>query len=143
MALAGIDPGGRGFRDKLSFSQMQRARQAASSIHGTILHKRTGSDIKEDSLEDLGDDSDGELLLDDVEMRLPAVDSKYEKLREVLSRLWEEEPDRKVIVFTTFVGTSRYLSERLRKEGVVTGRIAGREAMKSAALGPGVFTPED
>lgn len=125
LGLAGIDPAERVPGGRLSLGQIQRARQAASSVHGTLLFRNTGLN----DLDELSDLEDGRsydrLPVTLLDPRLPAVDSKYLMLKEVLGRIWEEDPSRKVLVFTFFVGTSRYLQTRLAKDGIMAGRIAG------------------
>jgi superfamily II DNA/RNA helicase len=53
------------------------------------------------------------------------VDSKYDKLQELLRQIWEKEPEAKVLIFTFFVGTATYLRDRLTNEGIGALRIAG------------------
>lgn len=50
--------------------------------------------------------------------RLREVDSKYALLLREFTRLWEEEPDAKLIVFSSFKATLNYLHGRLVKEGI-------------------------
>jgi ERCC4-related helicase len=52
-------------------------------------------------------------------------DSKFEKLLTILLAIEEEEEGAKVLIFTYFVGTSKYLTERLSEKGIATLRIAG------------------
>ena len=126
-ALAGLDPDKSDAEQYFDLGSIQRARQAASSIHGTLLHKRrlvdseSKSEFEQCDLEDL-DGVDGFDLLD---MPLPARDSKYEKFHEALMGLLLEHPNRKVMVFTFFVGTSRYLADKLNDAGIKALRIAG------------------
>jgi len=121
--LAGIDPAAGVSRIKLQLGQMQRARQAASSVHGTLLYRRSSADMADD-LSDLELESDSDIAVSDFQSsgRLPKTDSKYERLVEVLKSLWAEDPTRKVIIFTFFIGTSRYLADRLAKEFSGEGR---------------------
>jgi superfamily II DNA/RNA helicase len=52
-------------------------------------------------------------------------DSKLEKLVELLNLIQEEEPGAKALIFTFFIGTSRYLQEQLTSRGFASLRIAG------------------
>jgi hypothetical protein len=68
---------------------------------------------------------------------LSGNDSKFAKFSEELKRFMAEEQDAKVIVFTTFRGTARYLVERLAAESVEAGLLMGgaefdKEAVVSA-----------
>ena len=125
--LAGFDPdqplGGQSF----GFGNIQRARQAASSVHGTLLYKRQEHLIGPEELSDLDDleerlDDSGELIR---RVALPPTDSKFNELIKNLRLILEEDPKRKVLLFTFFTGTSMYLLDRLNKEGISTLRIAG------------------
>src|SRR5262249_23474138 len=57
--------------------------------------------------------------------RLRGPDSKFEKLLELLRMVWGEDPAAKVLIFTYFVGTSRYLEAELTARGFPALRIAG------------------
>jgi superfamily II DNA or RNA helicase len=87
--------------------------------------------------EDMGAEQDGEgvsplieSLLDEV---VPGVDleelelndSKYECLSGIFEKLFEDEPDAKVILFSYFRGTLRYLHERLHRDGVKAEILMG------------------
>jgi len=74
-----------------------------------------------DDLEERLDDS-GELIR---RVALPPTDSKFNELIKNLRLILEEDPKRKVLLFTFFTGTSMYLLDRLNKEGISTLRIAG------------------
>ena len=49
---------------------------------------------------------------------LRRTDTKYEKFSQVVGEYLEKYPDEKIIVFSYFKGTLRYLSERLKAEGL-------------------------
>ena len=53
------------------------------------------------------------------------TDSKFEAFRDWLREFMSDNPDDKVIVFSFFKGTLRYLSTRLRDEGVATQVLHG------------------
>lgn len=61
----------------------------------------------------------------DLTERLVEVDRKFELLIRQLRELWDTEPAAKVIVFSSFKPTLRYLQDRLRKEGVATELLHG------------------
>ena len=61
----------------------------------------------------------------DLTAPLAEVDTKYALLIRELRRLWEGEPKAKVIVFSSFKPTLRYLQGRLRDEGVGTELLHG------------------
>ncbi len=127
--LAGFDPSTPIEQQAFGLGRIQRARQAASSVHGTLLYKRQEHLIdSEDELSDLelAENGDPEEDGDGIpRIPLPARDCKYEKLREILDKVLTEDPARKVIVFTFFTGTSSYLADRLNDEGIPALRIAG------------------
>ena len=50
--------------------------------------------------------------------RLAEVDTKYQLLLCELRKLWETEPDAKIIVFSSFIPTLEYLLDRLREDGI-------------------------
>lgn len=120
-------------REGLSFGQIQRARQAASCLPAAV-ESRLGIPVKsDDEAIELTDILPSELqksvgeepTTETIENARYRTDSKYEKLREILSHVWEEEPEAKILIFTFFVGTAKYLAERFREEGIAALRIAG------------------
>ena len=133
-------------REKLGFGEIQRARQAASCLPATIESK-----FGEGPLRDATDDELTDLTSDDLQeigvsvrpttatgtMAAPVwrgTDSKYEKLRELLSQIRDESPAAKVLVFSFFKGTVRYLQRRLAEDGVPSLIIHGD--IKSTPLQP-------
>jgi len=66
---------------------------------------------------------------------LAANDSKYSRLRESLNAYFDEHPTEKVVLFSTFRETLKYLDERLREDGV-TGIVmhGGSERSKDDIL---------
>jgi superfamily II DNA or RNA helicase len=122
------------FREQMGFGQIQRARQAASCLPAAVeAHGFDPANTDDDSTEN------SDILPSEVpdarrsaEMAKPTNnfawsgrDSKYEKLREILNQTWSEEPNAKILIFTFFVGTSKYLLRRLTEAGIGTLRIAG------------------
>lgn len=120
-------------REHLTLGQIQRARQAASCIPAAIAHAWRQSlpdpDEESESTDLPSTDMPEEAARRDESpppaLTVPSKDSKYEKLRGLLSDTWLEEPNAKVLIFTFFLGTASYLQERLAREGVRTLRIAG------------------
>ncbi|MBK8979647.1 MAG: DEAD/DEAH box helicase family protein [Planctomycetes bacterium] len=116
--------------EKLGLGGIQRARQAASSLPAALRWWRDGDrGYHGDEAMDFDLDDDGRGPGAEVGGRVatipPLVDSKLEKLVELLRRIEAEEPGAKVLVFTFFVGTSRYLEEQLTRAGIRALRIAG------------------
>ena len=56
---------------------------------------------------------------------LVGVDSKLESLEHILEDVWDDEPTAKVLIFTFFRGTARYLEKCLTENGWPTLRIDG------------------
>ncbi len=56
---------------------------------------------------------------------LPAADTKMDALIKMIQGLLEADPDRKMLVFTTFRGTLAYLEERLQREGIGFSSVSG------------------
>jgi superfamily II DNA or RNA helicase len=120
--------------ESLTLGQIQRARQAASSIHAALLKGTNVRARSDDEAVEVTDILPSEVVAADeapgrspVRPDLPKTDSKYDALRYLLGTVWAEEPDAKVLIFTFFVGTAMYLSERLNAEGhsaiVITGQV--------------------
>ncbi len=120
-------------REGLSFGEIQRARQAASCLpaaaeaHGAVV---VASDDETTELSDIlpGDIANlasGKESSTSVAVSFSGRDSKFQKLREILGNVWAEEPDAKVLIFTFFVGTAKYLERRLAEDGHSTLRISG------------------
>jgi hypothetical protein len=121
-------------REKLSLGQIQRARQAASCLPAAALHYNERTATSDDDAVERTDILPGDLLGLATRGDEPAgafhdsetvVDSKYDKLQELLRQIWEKEPEAKVLIFTFFVGTATYLRDRLTNEGIGALRIAG------------------
>jgi superfamily II DNA or RNA helicase len=126
--LAGFDPTTPLEEQTFGLGRIQRARQAASSIHGTLLYRRRDLlDVSENELSDLenGENDSGESTGDESPIRLPKADSKFEEFKSVVGGVLEENPDSKILVFTFFIGTAHYLCDRLNREGVRALRIGG------------------
>jgi len=120
--------------ERLTLGGIQRARQAASSIHAAILSNAglTVFDLDDEAAElsdilpsEAADAAGRGTVLESRLPPLPARDTKFEKLLEVLRAAWDEDASAKVLIFTFFVGTAKYVAEKLRKEGYPTLWIAG------------------
>jgi superfamily II DNA or RNA helicase len=126
--------GNRGWiNEHLSLGQLQRARQAASCLPAAIQRYSDLAVRSDDESVEITDilPSEAAVTVTEVpgtltrpDLRLPR-DSKFEKLRTILEQVWTEEPNAKVLIFTFFVGTSKYLERRLSAEGVPCLRISG------------------
>jgi hypothetical protein len=107
---------------------------AAASAYWAGYHVN-GSDPIEETDEDLEEDQFDERPLVsrlaaisrrlDFSERLEAVDSKYKLLIAQLRQFWNEYPDSKVIVFSSFKPTLKYLSRRLRQDGIESELLHG------------------
>jgi superfamily II DNA or RNA helicase len=65
----------------------------------------------------------------------PGVDSKYDQLWEALETIWTEDrqsvrPDRKVVVFSRYPRTLKYLAKRLRADGVESHLMYGETPLE-------------
>ncbi len=56
---------------------------------------------------------------------LYSVDTKFQRLRDILIHFLDTHPQEKVIVFSTFRSTLRYLAQRLDREGVTSILLMG------------------
>jgi SNF2 family DNA or RNA helicase len=57
--------------------------------------------------------------------RLEAIDTKYKLLLSQLQQHWQEHPDSKVIVFSSFKPTLHYLQRRMKGDGIGTELLHG------------------
>jgi len=118
----------------LSLGQIQKARQAASSLpaaaQSAIDTARTDDDSNEltdilpSEITNATDEKAG-IIREPHPESWTGEDSKYDKLREILNMVWQEEDNVKILIFTFFRGTASYLESRLVKEGIPCVRIAG------------------
>jgi ATP-dependent helicase HepA len=120
-------------REELSIGEIQRARQAASCLPAAAEARAESFASADDEATELSD-----ILPGEVQKRfagksvqqafLPAwsvPDSKFDQLLEILRLVWAEEPHAKVLIFTFFVGTAKYLERRLNEIAYSALRIAG------------------
>lgn len=126
--ITGLAGAGSWPRRQCPFGTIQRQRMAASSIIGTLFYRddRRGlEDMRADLFDDLPDNDGADDTLDPEPLTRPPRDSKLERLLEILHGIERETPGAKVLIFTYFVGTSRYLADALNTRGIRTLRIAG------------------
>jgi superfamily II DNA or RNA helicase len=113
-----------------------RQRQLASSIPAAVANWRENPDTAELLAEDLGFTFDTEEPRAQNDDRLPEIvqvdpssleanDTKFMTFRGFLRDWFADHSADKVIVFSFFRGTLRYLQRRLRDEGVETALIWG------------------
>ena len=121
--------------EQLNFGQVQRARQAASCLPAAVEARLVASAKSDDDAVELADILPSELGRtmggsvhepDPAWVDLIGTDSKYEKLRELLKLVWNEEPNAKILIFTFFVGTADYLVKRLTSERITCFAISGK-----------------
>ncbi|HBI46033.1 MAG TPA: hypothetical protein DDY78_24735 [Planctomycetales bacterium] len=118
---------------RMSIGQIQRARQAASCLPAALASAQKTAWLDDEAVEltdilptdlpanGLPPDSGSSSL----PFQLQGRDSKFEKLVELLELVRQEDADAKVLIFTFFVGTSRYLQKHLTARGFAALRIAG------------------
>lgn len=122
------------FGQRVSLGQIQRARQAASCLPAAIAASElpTAEDDLAVELTDIPpSDLDGVDLRADNDNGVAAlsaagmVDSKYDALERILDEVWKQEPNAKILVFTFFRGTARYLADRLARRKIGATHISG------------------
>lgn len=98
----------------------------------TLMYENSGVDLGIDNI-NTGNDIVSPLInhiakevLPDTDINvLRETDTKYEKFSKVVHKYLEEHPEEKIIVFSYFKGTLRYLSERLGEGGLETQLLHG------------------
>lgn len=117
-------------RSGMSLGQIQRARQAASCLPAAYEAQLTAT--TDDEAAELSDILPGDVpgLTVGKAPGKPVAgwsgrDSKLAKLKQILSDIWKEEPTAKVLIFTFFRGTARYLERSLMDSDWQTLRIDG------------------
>lgn len=118
------------FRSGMSFGQIQRARQAASCLPAAYEGQALAS--ADDEAVELTDILPSEVPSQPGQTTIgkpidgwSGTDSKFAKLKEILNNVWAEEPNAKVLIFTFFRGTARYLEKHLTECGWPAIRIDG------------------
>ena len=117
------------------FAIMGAQRQAASCMPAArdrFLRRATWSldeelDAETDDLEEIPQSLSVKVTQKVVHAArsLGDADTKYEELLHLLTRLDEEEPGRKIILFAYYRATLQYLKDRLRRDGVTCELIHG------------------
>ncbi len=113
-----------------SLAAITRSRQAASSLRATLRNLGLRADLGETDPEDSDMDREvadwAALAAAGERLRISGdVDSKLEKLDEILCGIEAEHPGSKVVVFTTFRATASYLEQELGRRGHRCKRIDG------------------
>jgi len=117
-------------RKGLSLGQIQRARQAASCLPAAFESRAV--ETKDDDAVELTDILPSEVTAS-VERAVATrsvidwegTDSKLRRLKQILRDIRNEEDDAKVLIFTYFRGTARYLEKNLSEPGRLALRIDG------------------
>lgn len=122
------------FDHPLSIGQIQRARQAASCLPAAIetrLSAAAGNADLNDELFDVDVHVSTAAHSDDQSSDIPFrpftfEDTKYKCFRdEVIRQTLQAEPDAKILVFSFFRGTVKYLDQQLNADGVKSLCIHG------------------
>lgn len=118
------------FRQGMSLGQIQRARQAASCLPAAYEAQITA--MSDDDAVEVCDILPGDVAgvnrgsaLSKPAAAWSGKDSKLAQLKQILRDLWQEEPSAKVLIFTFFRGTARYLERNLNEQKYRTLRIDG------------------
>ena len=98
-------------------------------------HRGEEADQAEETDDDLiQDDADNRPLVAriaeltrglDMTERLETIDTKFKLLLQELHQLWDSDPDAKIIVFSSFKVTLRYLERRLAEKEIRCGLLHG------------------
>lgn len=130
-SLVGRDKDGSWPARASTFGMIQQERMAASSLIGTLYYRgdsRGIDDMRADSFDEELELGADERALTPTQARASlrqTPDSKLQSLLEILQELEEAQPGCKILIFTYFVGTSRYLEDALNRRGWKASRIAG------------------
>jgi len=128
------------YRQSEGFILATPQRQMASSIPAALrewqnrLNKKQQNDNDDLDLDDIDDDEKiGPVLKELISKvrilgnyeELKASDSKYKRLIETIKELRSENPLEKIVVFSYFRATLKYLAERLKEDGINCVLIMG------------------
>lgn len=128
------------------FLTVMPQRMLASSIPAALAHWRTGGPVtqgyEDDAPEELSEAEEERLvhllgqaaLLHPAPAVLAAEDTKYRALEKLICEIKSSGIQRKIIVFSTFRATLRYLERRLRDEGYGVVRLDGDVKDRVAVL---------
>lgn len=115
-------------------------RMLTSSLYATLKNWRKRNDMANEDEDDYNNNeipSDFmQAIFDAVEefhddMELYDNDTKYERLLSMLKKVGSEYPDDKIVLFSTFVPTLEYLSDRLNKDGIINITLTGKSKDKT------------
>ena len=127
--LTGVDFQDPKSRYEGGLGGVQRARQAASSLAAAMGYRRTEASDSDGTADEMSDlewlEDGGQEETAPRPSELLTRDSKLERFLELVRGLLEEDPGRKILVFTFFIGTSHYLRDALEEKGIQAARIAG------------------
>ena len=143
-------------RQTENFLLVMPQRQVASSMPAALRDwQQRGEEFNSQMEEDFGigdeDPSDSGPLVQELISRahelgdLQALwnnDSKFQRLLSVLRRQLKGAPDEKIILFSYFRPTLRYLEERLSQEGIKCGVLMGGGGLDKAAILENFEKPE-
>ena len=122
------------FKKPAGFAQVQRARQAASCLPAALGEVSSSGMPDDDAAAELVDilpsDSESSSTEDVVFSKNKfdfgvVVDSKYATFQQLVERILRDDPNAKILVFSFFRGTVRYLQRRLDEEGIKSAYISG------------------
>lgn len=118
----------------LTFAMIARQRQLASSIPAALAGWKETDTLRDILQEDLGYVLDDDDELETVSVSLDDLvashdfeidDSKFREFKRFLLGRLAGDPSEKIVIFSFYRGTVRYLERRLRAEGVPTAVILG------------------
>ncbi|MYA88910.1 MAG: DEAD/DEAH box helicase [Boseongicola sp. SB0662_bin_57] len=123
----------RGLTGVSVFALIARQRQMASSLPAALQSWHERGILEDLAWEDFGRDfyalGEPDIDLPEIDLglahRLEELDSKYERLREFLTKLTVKSAHEKIIVFAFFRGTLKYLQRRLEVDGFKTALMMG------------------
>ncbi len=136
----------------INFALMMPQRQVASCIPAMVDHYKRELDIEEEFYKEEGFDLADLMEDEDVEIDFQAFselkdlvsaylsdskfkkDSKYESLLRALKYIYSSDPNTKILIFSYFRGTVKYLNEMLRKDGyenyLISGSVVAEDRQK-------------
>lgn len=115
-------------------------RMLTSSLYATLTNWRKRNEIAN---EDEDDYNNNEIPSDFMQAIFEAVegfhddselydnDTKYKRLLDMLREVGNKYPNDKIVLFSTFVPTLEYLSERLSKDGITNITLTGKSKDKT------------
>jgi superfamily II DNA or RNA helicase len=119
------------------FTLIARQRQMTSCLPAALKHWKDHNVMKEMLYEDMGLDEDEEIpvsslneipdieISDEMIQRFTDNDSKYDKLLFEIRDIFKTNNHEKIIIFSYYRYTIKYLHERLEKDGITCVEIMG------------------